>query len=53
MMEQIYKELQETLDSIKSPFEDESTGLTIERKFSKIHDELIGGLDIAKKKSGD
>lgn len=26
MMEQIYKELKETLDSIQSPFEDETTG---------------------------
>jgi hypothetical protein len=34
-MEQIYKELKETLESIKSPFEDETTGLSVERKFSK------------------
>ena len=34
MMESIYKELKETLDGIKSPFEDESTGIALERKFS-------------------
>ena len=34
LMEEIYKELKETLESIPSPFEDEATGLTLERKFS-------------------
>jgi hypothetical protein len=34
MMEAIYKELKETLDSLQSPFEDEATGTKIERKFS-------------------
>jgi hypothetical protein len=33
-MEKIFIELKETLESIKSPFEDESTGLVLERKFS-------------------
>lgn len=39
MMEAIYKELKETLDSIQSPFEDETTGVKIERKFSKQEDD--------------
>lgn len=34
MMEDIYKELKEALESIPSPFEDEATGAKIERKFS-------------------
>lgn len=38
MMEAIYKELKETLDSLPSPFEDK--GLVIERQFSKYEDEL-------------
>ena len=38
LMEQAYKELKETLESIPSPFEDESTGQKIERKFSYRED---------------
>lgn len=37
MMDQIYKELKETLDSLPSPFEDEATGLKVERKFSQTY----------------
>lgn len=33
-MEALYKELKETLDALPSPFEDESTGKKVERKFS-------------------
>ena len=40
MMEAIYKELRETLESIPSPFEDDSTGAKLERKFSKVHDDI-------------
>ena len=38
MMEDIYKELKDTLESIPSPFEDESTGAKLERKFSEHSD---------------
>jgi|LauGreDrversion4_2_1035121.scaffolds.fasta_scaffold23915_6 hypothetical protein len=37
MMEAIYKELKETLDGLKSPFEEE--GKVVERKFSEHQDE--------------
>jgi hypothetical protein len=40
MMEAIYKELKETLESLPSPFEDSVTGEKVERKFSKNEDDL-------------
>ena len=46
LMEAIYKELKETLDSLKSPFEEE--GKTVERKFSEQIDEEA---DESKKKA--
>ena len=43
MMEAIYKELKEALESIPSPFEDDDTGRKLERKFSRIDDDFKEG----------
>jgi hypothetical protein len=50
LMEAIYKELKETLESLKSPFEEE--GKTVERKFSEQLDEEEEEDDTKKKATG-
>jgi len=42
MMEDIYKELKQVLESLPSPFEDEETGQQVERKFSDREEEHDG-----------
>ena len=50
MMEAIYKELKETLENLKSPFEEE--GKTVERKFSDQQDDEEVEHEDKKKASG-